>query len=189
MKIKLAILALFLTSVASAFAQNQNHGPSLRETADWISQTLQIYGGDSDTSDNSVYLEPLQNVQLDDACKFSYDSVRPNMDKKGRQHGSSNIHVDLLLNEITDVNYFMDGNGAVSGITLKAGRLAAVHEDNKPSNQLMINVETRPHGALADGTMPENPQSMVPRLVTAFQHAVSICKAAHPAAPVAQQPF
>jgi hypothetical protein len=183
----LLLLPLALTVPIHA----QDSEPTYKETADWIVRTLKAYGG----SQNKLKEEVIKDVQIE-SCRFSYDSITPHLDKHKKPSGSDTQHVEVALFNVTFVNYFVEDKADplkpsnARGVYLKTGQEPAVkYGDQTPTNQLFIEVDTLPQALMPDGTVPEEPHTLIPRLIKAFETAVSQCRELYAPTPRPQSPF
>lgn len=168
-------IAVAQNQPAQPSSQAQNQLPSLRETGDWIAKTLEAYGG----SEDDAITESIQNVHVGDDCKLTYDSITPHKDKHYKQKGWDTTHVEILLNNIVYVSHYTHGDAIWAGIALE-------YQLNGRAEQ--IEIDTHPQ-SLADGSRPERPENMVPRLVKALERATALCRAAYPTGPKRSDPF
>jgi hypothetical protein len=183
---------LLLLSLAFAFPnQAQDSEPTLKETGDWIVRTLKAYGG----SQNKMKEEEIKDVQFE-SCRFSYDSITPHLDKHKKPNGSDTQHVEVALYDVTFVNYFVEDKADpmkqsnARGVYLKTGQEPAVkYGDRTPTNELFIEVDTLPQALMPDGTVPENPHQLIPRLIKAFETAASQCRELYLPTPRPQPPY
>jgi hypothetical protein len=82
-------------------------------------------------------------------------------------------------------------------VRLETGQVAAVHDVNYPTrgkssdgsaNSALIDVGAYP-AARPGAELPQRPVQMLPRIVSAFQHAVSLCQSTYKAAAPVKEPF
>jgi hypothetical protein len=178
---KIPSLLLFLGfALPIAVAQNQpgqaqSQGPSLRETGDWIAKTLEAYGG----SEDDAITESIQNAHVGDDCKLTYDSITPHKDKHYKQKGWDTTHVEILLNNVVMVTHYWHDMDKPAGVAL---------EYQLNGDAADIEIDTHPQ-SMPDGSRPERPENMVPRLEKAFFRATALCRAAYPTGPKKSEPF
>jgi len=179
-------------SVPSALDFVLSRGPTLAETSDWLAKTMETYGGNNSNDVN--FYEVIKDVHIDN-CIFSYTSVTPHLDKHEKQNGWDTDHIEVALNQLVPGTVtFFEGGGVrgTGGVSLQsAGQQTFVKIDGRPlpRGSFEISVQTSPHGVLPDGTVPQRPGDMVPRLINAFQRAVSVCRTMSPPVPQPKQPF
>jgi len=167
-------------------------GPSFEETRDWIVTTVDQYGGHNLGSQWVVY----SNASIDNLCVLRFDSNWYAGDyKKGSKPFAGNSgSVEIPLGAVTSIGHGQMGfNPNDQTIDLQTGNVAAVTYgggDNFAGshNEYDLIVDNSPNAA-ANMPIPASPQSMVPRLTSAFQHMVDICKGTYQAPAQQKQPF
>ena len=182
-------ILLLLTFAFPNHAQDDE--PTLQQTEKWIVRTLQAYGG----SQNKIKEEVLKDVHFE-TCRFSYDSITPHLDKHKKPSGSDTQHVEVAMFDVTFVNYFVEDKADplkpsnARGVYLKTGQEPAVkYGDRLPTNELFIEVDTLPQTLMPDGTVPEDPHQLIPRLIKAFESAADQCRTLYAPTPRPQPPY
>jgi hypothetical protein len=168
-------------------APTPDGSPTLKETSDWLAKTLQDYGG----SDSGLY-QMVSGVRIDNNCTLSYNEDEDN---------GSSIHFSVPLGAITNVEAdTLSEDGEVGAVTLRTGQVAAVDlrssdgNRRRPrtsalvANMAEIDILRTPHAHLG-GELPQTRQQIIPRVVSALQHAVSLCRSTHQAPAQSNEPF
>jgi hypothetical protein len=166
-------------------APTPDGSPTLKETSDWLAKTMEAYGGD-----NSNQPVTISGVRIDNSCNFYWTAtVR---DRSWNKYLNINDY-SLALGAVTNVSAGDDN----SGILIQTGQVEAVRLDNhghyehrtqNASNSGYFSVSRMPE-AQAGGAVPQNPQQMVGRIVSALQHAVNLCQSAYKAPAETKEPF
>lgn len=188
MKKVFLVLLMGLGLAAATRVHGQGNGPTLEETSAWIVQTLTLYGGDN--SPGMQYI--IKDVTID-GCTFSYTYNWNTLQKlePGKRY-SDFARTTVPLNAVTLVQPIFGGNSGdvPGGFVLQTGRQALIEFSEGPANnQAMVLVASSPQGPLPNGTVPQNPAVMAPRLIKAFQHAVDLCRAMYPPPQEQTEPF
>jgi hypothetical protein len=190
----------------------QNNGPTLKETNDWLAKTLKIYASGGPSAYYTAYV--FSNFEIDNNCNLTIKETYNLDDPNERIALEDIVHatkvVTIPLGAITNVyrppiqdpsggdNYFKD-----KIIVIETGQIAAVHtvthyivppssnhvttEDRSSSK---YNIYVASYSVATPGAeMPQPPSQMVPRVVSALQHAVSLCQGTYAAPPQAKEPF
>lgn len=166
-------------------APTPDGSPTLKETSDWLAKTMEAYGGD-----NSNQPVTITGVHIDNSCNFYWTAtVR-----------------DRSWNKYLDITDFSIALGAVTnltpgnnddGVLIQTGQVEAVrtdthghyeHRSERASNSGYFGVSRIPE-AQPGGAVPQNPQQMVGRIVSALQHAVNLCQSAYKAPDQTKEPF
>jgi hypothetical protein len=181
-------------------ALSQTGGPTLQVTSDWLSQTLQAYGGSTESTNNVKY----SNIQIDNNCTFSHTETYTD-DSEGTYYVNQ---FSVPMGAITSV---VNNAPGTTGVQIVTGQIAAVREHGigafvipgkKPApgamlgppgpdtynNSLvleMLNMPAVPPG----GQLPDLPTTMVPRVLIALQHAVTLCAGSYTPPAQSNQPF
>jgi hypothetical protein len=190
----------------------QNNGPTLKETNDWLAKTLKVYasGGPSDYYSGYVF----SNFEIDKNCNLSitenYNLDDPNerIAPKDTVHGTKVVTIPLgaITNVYRPPTQYLKGDDSYFKdkiIAIETGQIAAVHmvthyivppssnhvtTEDSNSNKYYVYVAMYPK-ASPGGEIPQPPSQMVPRVVSALQHAVSLCQGTYAAPPQAKEPF
>jgi hypothetical protein len=217
MKIHVNVLALAIFLSSSAFAGSSKQqatqdstdrlnaptadgSPTLQVTSDWLAKTLQDYGGDLPNNDyDDFYI----NVGIDNNCRLSYADKSVEKD-----NGAYEIReTTVILGAVDSVNVdAMDLNDNHNVIGMTTGKVAAVSETDHPQTTVKGKALASPtppltsnkiYGIFIERTPPPRPGAdipetnaqMVPRIVAALQHAVSLCQGTYTPPAQAKQPF
>ena len=208
MKKILAILMIGALLPASAFAGKKKQdstpqdatdwlnaptpdgSPTLKETSDWLAQTLAGYGGNNFETQTTV----LYDIGITNDCNFHFTMKTTDRDTK---HWFNSSDVSIPLGAVTSVEPYADPDtGRNTDVTIHTGNVEAMqfvshgwqNKGTNSGNQIFIPVEHRP-GAQPGAEVPQSPAQMVPRIVTALEHAASLCRSVYKAPVQTKQPF
>jgi hypothetical protein len=202
----IAALCIAAFSVA-AYAQTDrlnapttDGSPTLQVTSDWLAQTLQVYGGTAENTDNLKY----SNIQIDNNCTFSLTQTYTD-DSEGT------YYVDQFAVPMGAITSVVDNAPGTTGVQIVTGQIAAVRDHGigafvipgkKPApgamlgppgpdtykNSLFLEMLNMP--AVTPGAqLPDQSTTMVPRVITALQHAVALCAGSYTPPTQSPQPF
>lgn len=171
-------------------APTPDGSPTLKQTSDWLAQTLSGYGGETDGSQTTV----LFGVAISNDCRFHYTEKTTASDNK---HWHSGAEVSFPLGAVTSVTADTDNEtGRMTGLNITTGTLELVQFNRQDWNDKStryatsagLSIEHQPQPQPGQEA-PQDPSKMVPRIVTALQHAVSLCQSAYKPAAETKQPF
>jgi len=174
-------------------APTPDGSPTLKQTIDWLAQTLQDYSWDSFEDGQGFWV--VSGFRIDNNCNFSYTKTAP----KGFGF-SATIDVSFPLGAITSVEPSSEGvSYGFWGVEFETGEVAALRVVRRTHGQPDLDQAlshmdiplTHSWGPQArpGGEVPPTIDKMVPRIVSAFQHAVSLCQSTYKAPTQAKQPF
>jgi hypothetical protein len=166
-------------------APTPDGSPTLKQTSDWLAKTLQDYGGLPPN-------EELTGVRIDNDCTFNYDQD----ELISRQHLSFSIPLGAITN--VEIGHY-DTSGGVPHVELQTGQVADVvrrssyqYNRKKPSEEA-VNEDSIELGKMPrrrpGGELPQTPEQIAPRVVSAFQHAVNLCQSGYKAPAQSKEPF
>lgn len=163
-------------------APTPDGSPTLKETSDWLSQTMEAYGGN--TRDPAAVI----GVRIDNSCNF-YWTLRV---------------TDRSWNKYLDITDYSLPLGAVTsvsatqtGVRLETGQVTAIrlqghghyeHRTDTAADSAGFEVSRMPEPK-AGGEAPQQPEQVIPRIVNALQHAVSLCQSTYKPPVQTKQPF
>jgi len=173
-------------------APTPDGSPTLKQTSDWLAKTLQDYGGDW------RHATVVSEVRIDNNCVFSYSEMTP---KGPWENSGTAIDISFPLGAITKVQPSDEGaDFGPHGIEFETGQVEAVRWLKHPQrgssveqrvlNQIDISLQwaRRPQVGLGS-EVPQTRQQVIPRIVSAFQHAVSLCQSTYKAPAQSKEPF
>jgi hypothetical protein len=182
-------------------APTTDGSPTLQVTSDWLSQTLQVYGGKDDNEGADAF----SNISIDNSCTLNFSITTSNLE------GTGDYVVDtssIRLGAVSSVQ--LNVNGGTPGLMIYTGQVAAVHVVNSPPmnahgmkkdniyygetgnvqdvNSQFIEVMRTPQ-VIPGATIPPSPNQMIPRIIAALQHAVTLCAGSYTPPAQSNQPF
>jgi hypothetical protein len=171
-------------------APTPDGSPTLKETSDWLAQTIEAFGWGGNDSDDYTY----QGVAIDNACTFHYTVVTTHYKVSGMKKKPVNVNkfdVSIPLGSVTDV--YVDSDSDVvwrraHAVMIKTGSLAVVRNGTTFLNVGELAIRRTPPVS-PGGEMPEDPRYMVPRIISALQHAGSLCRSTYQGPVQKKQPF
>jgi hypothetical protein len=181
-------------------APTPDGSPTLKETSDWLAKTLQDYGGYFSDGDGAV--RTIQEVRIDNNCMFSYTTVSSGDNGRHTETTSTSLPLGAVSEVIggnsghPNPSYWggEDEYGKLLGFEIKTGQMDAVQNHGRRgsvspvANEAAIDVSNMPK-ALLGHEDPQKPYQMIPRIVSALQHAVSLCQSAYKAPAQTKEPF
>jgi hypothetical protein len=193
---KVIALAVLLLAATTSFAKDKKKkdaDPTLQETSDWLVRTLQSYGGG--ITPNSDWTGPqwiatLSNVTLDTSCHLSYKHIIAN----AQGETTASYSADIALGAVTDVQASI-GNvdvwiyvttGSVNGVVYDGN--GTTPGNLKTDNHDQIEVHTTPSSQPGQ-PVPDSPEQMAPRIVSALNHAVDLCRETYKSPVQQKEPF
>jgi hypothetical protein len=209
MKKILTILAIATILTGCALAQKKEDGsakaqdttdwlnaptpdgsPTLKQTSDWLARAFSDYGGGEMPSGTGS----VEDIGIGNDCRFHYTI-------KFTAHNSDQMivtDVSFPLGAVTSVEAgsALDGDHSNPSLNFATGSLALVeiaHRGQEEAHPAYRNftgfpVMRKPEAKVGE-EMPQNPEQILPRMVTALQHAVDLCKSAYKPPSQAKQAF
>lgn len=192
----LIVLTIALLLPLTAFASKKKQqtardstetSPTLQETSDWLAKTLEAYGGKDDERVSNV----ISNAHIDDHCNFSFEQTNHSLRASGRTYI---WQISLPLGAVTLVEpEILRSSDAEVGVRIWTGDVNAVVQTGQEGRHVgatfaTIDVARSPQGDIG-AQVPQNPDQMVPRIVNALQHAVSLCQGTYEPPAPAKEPF
>jgi hypothetical protein len=169
-------------------APTPDGSPTLKETSDWLASTLGEYGGNKFPDLGPVTV--IADAHIDNRCTFEYQEI---------SHSTShfpNSNISLPLGAVTQILPHQDLDRGVVGVDLVTGNVNAVvikyvdakaGSDSAAARATIIVSRTPPPRAGAE--VAQQPSQMIPRIISAMQHAVDLCHSAYQPAAQTKQPF
>ena len=179
-------------------APTADGSPTLNVTSDWLAQTQNDYGGEiwGNTVDYSTVR--ISNVGIDNTCTFSYTEV-------GAQQPNVSTWQDIYsvpLGAVTDISssVSVDPGYSYNGtqINIGTGNIAAIqhlhndsfHKGSTADYPNAISFMLAMSPAVRSGAeLSQTPAQIAPRIVSALQHAVTLCKGTYQPPAQSNQPF
>jgi hypothetical protein len=171
-------------------APTPDGSPTLKQTSDWLAKTLQAYGGEDRQSGRSV----IREVRIDNSCNFHYSVNETGYSGNPYVRG---FDVTLPLGAVHDIYaWISDIDAPPVGIDISTGQTASVQfsshsrrETSTSANSVVwIAVRHVPEPILG-GEAPEAAAQMIPRIITALQHAVDLCRSTYKPPAESKEPF
>jgi hypothetical protein len=166
-------------------------GPTLKETGEWLKTTLEQYGGFYSNGVNSF----IDNVQLDAGCNLTYaERVFTNDHPKWVDRTFISIPLGAVVSAESDLTSISDAYA----IVLKTGDIAAIQKVGIYHSSRLNNTQSNPYvgitlgqrpTAVPGGLVPQSPEQIGPRVLSAIQHAVSLCRSSYAAPTRPKEPF
>ena len=160
-------------------APTPDGSPTLRATSDWLGKTLEAYGGDNNSSDVSIH--------IDNDCSFHVKFAN-----KNGKHTFTN-DLSFPLGAVTSVDRDPDN---AQNVKIATGNVAVMQMVRHGWNNYGTNYYTNVTFEVAKypevkpgGEIPQPVDQMLPRIVNAFQHAMSLCRSAYQAPSSNKEPF
>jgi hypothetical protein len=129
----------------------------------------------------------VRDVRIDNNCMFSYTEVISSYYNERRQTQSRIFSLPLgAVSEVIGGHYGIPSNhneDMLLGVQIMTGKMAAVltnESSTYPTSRADIELARYPQ-ALPGHEVPPEPAQMVPHIVSALQHAVSLCQSAYKA--------
>lgn len=194
-RLAIVCVLVMLSSVAFAHKKNQpdvpapvaKSGPSFDATRDWITSTLEAYGGD----DENTLWHTVTDVNVSNSCVLTFTVNQFQDDwKNGRipfPYDSGRITVPMGGVSVAEVNY-NDNSQAISFRSLTNASIIGdtIQGNTAPAYASYdINVGRQPQAVLGQSAETNIPV----RLANALQHMADICAGTYQAPVATKEPF
>jgi hypothetical protein len=172
-------------------APTPDGSPTLKQTSDWLAMTFADYGSYSYMGTWYV-----SGVSIDNSCNFHYTTTQTwGDDRKSVQI----LDHTVPLGAMTDIQPHSDVNDRVIGIEYHTGNVPLIHfashgrgDYKKPQEYVSYADTLVPFAGdppIRPGIEVHSYIEMVPRVISALQHAVSLCKSTYKPPVQKKQPF
>jgi hypothetical protein len=164
-------------------APTPDGSPTLKETSDWLANSLADYAGVDDGAISSS--TSVSNVAIDNTCTFRWS------ESYYREKHPSYVYA-LPLGAVSEITALPDNGGNWFDLMIKTGDVAAIRGSGQMaipvSSIVTIQIGRRPSPKL-NAPSPETAEQMAPRIQKALQHAADLCRSTYQAPPQAKQAF
>lgn len=200
--IQVAVMCIAAYS-AAAYAQaggdrlnapTTDGSPTLQVTSDWLAQTWPDYAG-------QYPLQRISNVYIDNSCKLGFTSLLKNSDDIWKNEVYSLplgavSNISIAINEDHQPSIRIEtGNHAVVEdlITTSSGWRNYNPSDKAASddweNVVFVELTNWQTTASPGADLPQTREQMAPRIISALQHAVTLCAGSFTPPAQSPQPF
>jgi hypothetical protein len=172
-------------------APTPDGSPTLRATSDWLAQTLQAYGG----GEHNFEITSYHDVHIANDCtlNYTYETIRQKATISGPKPTGKPVFitVSIPLGAVTDVSRDSDSSEVyrrIHALLIKTGNVAAVRIGTQYQSDDDMELMHQPP-VTPGAELPQDSRDMVPRVISALQHAASLCRSVYKPPTQEKQPF
>jgi hypothetical protein len=169
-------------------APTPDGSPTLRETSDWLAKTLKDYAGAPEANGGMGYDSPAyDSVSINNQCELSYTMIPQDQYRRRDWKHAWRITVPLGAVDAVNAGPYETPWRISWSVDLRTNPAAIQGGGNVRSEENIIfySIEADPR----DASKSVRPEDIAPRVKTAMQHAVDLCKAAYKPPTQEKEPF